>query len=77
MALSAKFPVSAAIAHPLLAQLFFVEAGLPQLSTLSPSIAITALVAILAPIIIIIMAMIARTDIDASRADLEISLREG
>jgi len=35
------------------------------------------LVAILGPIIIIIMAMIARTDIDASRADLKVNLREG
>jgi uncharacterized membrane protein YhhN len=37
----------------LLAQLFFVKAGLPQLSTLSPSIVGPALVAALAAIIII------------------------
>jgi hypothetical protein len=49
--LTAKFAVSAAIAHSLLAQLFFVEAGLPQLSTpCSSAVAIT-------PIAIIVMAI--------------------
>ena len=37
----------------MLAQFFFVKAGLPQLSTLSPSIVRTALVAMVAAIIII------------------------
>jgi hypothetical protein len=55
-----------------------MQAGLPQLSTLSPSIAITVSVPVLAAIIVIIVAlMIARTDIDASRTDLKINLREG
>ena len=37
----------------MLAQFFFVEAGLPQLSTLSPSIVRTASVAIVVPVIIL------------------------
>jgi len=41
------------VAHALLAQFFFVKAGLPQLSTLSRSIVRTTLVAIVAAIIII------------------------
>jgi len=70
MALSAKFPVSAAIAHPLLAQLLFVEAGLPQLSTpCSSAVAITS-------IAIIVMA-IPGPDINTSRPDLHAHLGEG
>jgi hypothetical protein len=53
----------------LLAQLLFVEAGLPQLSTPSSSAVAVA------PIAIIVMA-ISRPDIDASRPDLNAHLRE-
>jgi hypothetical protein len=53
----------------LLAQLLFVEAGLPQFST--PSASAVAV----APIAIIVMA-ISRPDIDASRPDLNAHLRE-
>jgi hypothetical protein len=67
--LATKFAVSAAIAHPLLAQLFFVEAGLPQLSTpCSPAVVITS-------IAIIVMA-IPGPDMDTSRPDLHAHLRE-
>jgi hypothetical protein len=67
--LAAKFAVSAAIAHPLLAQLFFVEAGLPQLSTpCSSAVAITS-------IAIIVMA-IPGPDIDTPGPDLKVHLRE-
>jgi hypothetical protein len=55
--------------HPLLAQLFFVEAGLPQFSTpCSSAVVITS-------IAIIVMA-IPGPDIDTSRPDLHAHLRE-
>jgi hypothetical protein len=54
-----------------------MKAGLPQLSTLSCSIVITALVTIVAAAIIVIeMAMITGPHIDTSRANLKINLRE-
>jgi hypothetical protein len=69
MALPAQFTVSSAIAGPLLAQLFFVEAGLPQLSTpCSSAVTITAI-----PIIVM---TITGADIDTPRPNLNAHLRE-
>jgi lysylphosphatidylglycerol synthetase-like protein (DUF2156 family) len=50
--LPAEFAISPAVAHALLAQFFFVKAGLPQLSTLSPSIVRTVVAIVAATIII-------------------------
>ena len=67
--LPAQFTISAAIAHARFAQLFFVEASLPQFSAPCSSI--------VTPIALLIVAMVPRTHMDSSRPDLNVNLREG